>query len=376
MKDFKKSYKGFARAQNGNAVMVALTVTAIFGAGFIGYKVGQEDIFEQFMANLSQQDTTDIASQELSEVNTGKENPVLAKVDGQEIRRLEVMELVNSMPSQMRQIPLAQLYPMLLEQAIANKIVDSKAANSGLDKDKDVQKQLLNAKQQIIRAKFLENEIKSRVGEDRIRAKYNEYLKNFPKVDEVRAAHILVDDEKLARDIIKKLDNGADFATLAKEYSKDGSAQNGGDLGFFVKEDVVPEFAKAAFETKPGTYAKQPIKSDFGFHVLKIEERRQRAPEKFEKMARFIEQELHRAAFDEIMKEWESAAKIERFDINGNPLPNANANDQDQATASLGEKEARNAEPAAGEVIVEEDSKSSEDKAPKDNSSKVDKKAE
>ncbi len=368
MKDFKKSYKGFAKAQNGNAMMVALTVTAIFGAGFIGYKVGQEDIFKQFMASISEseKESTEVATQK-PEVNTGKENPVLAKVNGEEIRRLEVMEFVNSMPAQMRQIPLAQLYPMALEQSIANKIVDAKASKSGLENDKDVKEQLYDLKQQIIRAKFLENEIKSRVGEDRIKAKYEEYLKNFPETEEVKAAHILVDNEKLAKDIIKKLDKGADFAALAKEFSKDGSAQNGGELGYFTKNEVVPEFAKAAFETKPGTYAKKPIKSDFGFHVLKVEEKRMRPPETFEKIAQLLEQELHRAAFEEIMNEWKSAAKIERFDINGKPIPDA----KDQETASA-EKAAGAAEPAAG---TEEEAKPAEAKASEANADKADKKA-
>jgi len=352
MKDFKKSYKGFAKAQNGNAMMVALTVTAIFGAGFIGYKVGQEDIFKQFMASLSEKESVDVATQK-PEVNTGKDNPVLAKVNGVEVRRLEIMEFVNSMPAQMRQIPLAQLYPMALEQTIANKIVDAKASKSGLENNKDVKEQLYDVKQQIIRAKFLENEIKSRVGEDRIKAKYEEYLKNFPETEEVKAAHILLDDEKLAKDIIKKLDKGADFAALAKEFSKDGSAQNGGDLGYFAKSEVVPEFATAAFETKPGTYAKKPIKSNFGFHVLKVEEKRKRPPETFEKVSQLLEQELHRAAFEEIMNEWKSAAKIERFDINGKPIPDA----KDQATASA-EKAPEAAEPAAGS-----DGKAMEDKS-------------
>ncbi len=368
MRDFKKSYKGFVSAQNGNAMMVALTVTAIFGAGFIGYKVGQEDIFKQFMASMPQQEsTTDVAVSE-PEVNTGKENPVLAKVDGQEIRRLEVMNLVNAMPPQMRQIPLMQLYPMALEQVIANKIVDAKAVNSGLENDKDVQKQVFDAKQQIIRAKFLENEIKSRVSEERIRAKYEEYLKNFPDIEEVKAAHILVDDEKLAKEIIKKLDKGADFAALAKEYSKDGSAQNGGDLGYFAKNEVVPEFAEVAFSTKVGTYAKKPVKSDFGYHIVRVDEKRKRPPEAYEKIAPMLEQELHRVAFEEIMSEWKSAAKIERFDINGNPIPDAK--DQETAAAEA-EKEAGAAEPAAG---TEQEAKSDEAKATDNGKEKSEKK--
>ena len=111
MKIFKQSCKSFAKGEQGNAMMIALTVTAILGAGFIGYKSGQEDIFNQFVSVLSQDGNAQVAVQKPEE-KTGAENPVIAKVNGESVRRDDVIALVNAMPAQMKQIPLPQLYPM------------------------------------------------------------------------------------------------------------------------------------------------------------------------------------------------------------------------------------------------------------------------
>lgn len=248
-------------------------------------------------------------------------NPVLAKVNDQEIRRQDIVKLVNAMPQQMQQIPLQQLLPMALEQTISNALVDQKAKDSGLQNDPDVKKQLAQAKEQLIRSKYIENAVEARLTEDRLRESYDGYVAGFPELDEVKAAHILVDDEKLAKDLVKKLAAGEDFAALAKEHSKDGSAENGGALGYFAENEVVPEFAKAAFETEVGSYTKSPVKSEFGFHIIKVDEKRKRPPAPFEQVEPFLKQELQRGILDEILTEWKSAATIERFDVNGNPLP-------------------------------------------------------
>ncbi len=343
MKNFKQSCKGFAKGEQGNAMMIALTVTAILGAGFIGYKSGQEDIFNQFVSVLSSEGNTQVSVQKPAE-NTGAENPVIAKVNGQDIRREDVVALVNAMPAQMRQIPLPQLYPMALEQAISNKIVDEKAANSGLENDKEVKEQLYQVKQQIVRAKFLENEITARIDDARVKEKYDEYVEIFPDIQEVKAAHILVEDEKTAKDVIAKLNKGEDFAALAKEFSQDGSAQSGGDLGYFAKQEVVPAFAEAAFGAEVGSYTKKPVKSDFGYHVIRVDEKRKRAPQPLEEVEENLKQQLQREAFNEIMEDWQSTAKIERFDVDGNPIPSA---EEQQAEAESVDEDAT--EPASGE---------------------------
>ncbi len=303
----------------------------------------------------SKDSPADIEKAEAESVEPENPNPVLAVIDGDEIKRLEVLNAINAMPAQMKQIPMEQLFPMVLEQVINNKIIDKKAAKAGLAKDKSVLEQLEKAKDQIIRVKFLENLINEKVTDERLQAKYDEYVKNFPDVEEVKAAHILVEDEKAAKAIIRKLNKGADFAELAKENSKDGSSENGGDLGYFTKTDVVPAFGEAAFATKVGEYTKMPVKSDFGYHIIKVEEKRKRPPAEFAQIKPYMEQEMHRSVLDEAINEWKAEIKIERFDINGNPLPAENE-----------ELAPEEASPAAGEeveieeIITEENSPEAE----------------
>ena len=350
MKNFTQSYKGFVAKEQGNAMMIALVVAAIFGAGFVGYKSGQEDVFEQFVATLSGDGAADVAMKK-PEADTGADNPVIATVNGDDIRRQDVVELVNLMPAQMRQIPLPQLLPMALEQAISNKIVDQKAANSGLEKDETVQEEVYNAQQRIIRTTFIENLLDAEVSEDKIKEKYDEYVETFPEVEEVKAAHILVESEKEAKEIISELAKGGSFEELAKEHSQDGSAANGGDLGYFAKNEVVPAFADAAFSAEPGSVVKTPVKSEFGYHVIRVDEKRQRPPAEFAEVQQYLQNELQRETFDRVIGEWKEAATIERFDVNGNPIPTQG----DEAAAEAGAQQAElesdagnDTEPAAG----------------------------
>lgn len=333
MKDFKKSCHAFKASQQGSGVVVVLVVIVAAAAGILGFIAGQKAPVNNNLVVSAPAPA--VVSGEVAS-GTEQPNPVIAKVNGADIKRQEIIDLVNAMPPQMRQMPLPQLFPMALEQAISNKIVDRKAAMSGLEKDKDVQKQLWQAKEQIIRAKYVENAINDRIDDARIKSKYEEYLKNFPDVEEVKAAHILVEDEKTAKAIIARLNKGEAFADLAKENSKDGSAENGGELGYFTKTEVVPEFANVAFATEAGTYAKAPVKSEFGFHVIRVDEKRKRPAAEFDKIKPFIKQELQRSVLEEVLAEWKAASNIERFDVNGKPLPTA----EQQAAAAAAEPQA------------------------------------
>lgn len=321
------------QSEKGGALGVVLVIILLIGTAFVSFIAGQKNssVVLPGVGHLAASDDVDT-----NVVNTDpKTNPVLAKIDGKEVRRQDVVKLVNSMPPQMQQVPIEQLFPMALEQTISNSIIDQKAKASGLSNDPDVKKQLAQAKEQLIRGKFLENTVKARLTEERVKKSYDGYVSGFPKLDEVKAAHILVDEEKLAKDLVKKLNKGEDFAALAKEHSKDGSSENGGDLGYFAENEVVPEFASAAFSTDVGAYTKEPVKSQFGYHIIKVEEKRKRPAAPFEQVKPYLEQELQRTIVDEVLNEWKSTASIERFDINGNPLPEQTA-------------------PAAGEASAEE----------------------
>ncbi len=314
----KKSYRELCSSERGSGGVIALILLVI--VALVGAMV-----FMSKNVNDAQNGETKTASSSSDEgenasVDNPNENPVIARVYGEEITRQDVIDLVNVMPPQMRQFPLEQLFPMALEQLINNKIVDKNAANAGLENDEFVKEQLKQAKEQIIRTKYLEDAVKAKITDERLQEEYKKYIANFPEVEEVKASHILVDDEKIAKDIIAKLNKGEDFAKLAKEYSKDGSSENGGELGYFSEKEVVPEFAKAAFETKIGEYTKKPVKSNFGYHIIKVEDKRKRPPAEFAQAKPYLEKELQRIVLDEMVKDWRENAEIERFDINGKPI--------------------------------------------------------
>ena len=335
-------YKGFCGklrgAEAGNAVVIVLVILVLAAVGALAYTSGKLKI-----PGSGVLDNVDLAAGDKAESGEDVDpNPVMAKLNGEEIRREDVIGLINTMPPQMKQIPIDTLFPMALEQLVSNKIIDEKVEGANLDNDPAVKAQLEQAKIQIVRAKFLENSVKERLTEERLQAKYDDYVKNFPDVEEVKVAHILVEDEKLAKSLIKKLNKGGDFAALAKENSKDGSAQNGGDLGYFTKTEVVPPFAEAAFSTEPGQYTKKPVKSDFGYHIIRVDEKRKRPPAEFAQARPFLEQELQRTILDEIVKEWKADVEVERFDINGSPLP-----EEQEPAAGADDSSVQDADPAA-----------------------------
>ena len=144
-------------------------------------------------------------------------------------------------------------------------------------------------------------------------------LEGFEKVEEIHARHILVPDEAKAKEIIKKLDGGAEFKDLAKESSDGPTAANGGDLGYFAKSEMVPEFAEAAFALQPGTYTKEPVKTQFGWHVIKVEEKRQRPEPQFEAVKPQLEAQIRREKLNTMLEQWQKEASIKKFDINGEP---------------------------------------------------------
>ena len=315
------------------AYEIIFIIMLVLVVGLISFSAGRQTTGNNVLLFGSSTAGGSAASKVVSANSANDDSPVVAIVDNKKITRNEIVEFLNTMPQQMQQFPSEQLVPLAIEQVINNKIVDEKAAQANLSNNIDVQTQLQNARQQIIRAKFIETEINKLMTEDRLKEGYEEYKKNFPEIEEAKAAHILVEDEQTANDIIAKLNNGGDFAALAKESSKDGTAEKGGDLGYFAKTDVVPEFAEAAFTTKPGTYTKQPVKSNFGYHIIKVEERRIRPAADFATAKPYLEQEMRRKILDEIVQKWREKADIERFDMNGQPL-----------------KAPENQEPAAGEA--------------------------
>jgi peptidyl-prolyl cis-trans isomerase C len=250
-------------------------------------------------------------------------NPVVARVDGIELNLSDVEAAQQTLPPQAQKVPLEQIYPMLLDRLVDGALITEAGRKEHLDQDPNVQARLKRYEDRLIQEAYLNRAIKQAETEDSLKSRYQKLLKEKPAQEEVHARHILVASEEEAKSVIAQLDKGADFTALAKKYSTDPSAKDGGDLGYFGHDDMVKEFADAAFALPVGQYTKTPVKTEFGWHVIKVEDRRAGKPPSFEEAQDQLRQDLARDIIQAKLQELRGAAKIEEFGLDGKPLPAA-----------------------------------------------------
>jgi peptidyl-prolyl cis-trans isomerase C len=248
---------------------------------------------------------------------------VVAKVNGDPIRLGDVAAAAQQIPQQMQgQIPPEKLFPLLIEQLVNGHAVQIQARKQGLDKDPKIARQMQNAADQVLQSAALQAAVLPQVTEDAIKAQYDKQYAGKPGDTEVHARHILVDSEAKAKDIIAQLDSGAKFEDLAKKYGdpKDASSQQGGDLGFFKKADMLPEFSDVAFKLKPNEYTKTPVHTRYGWHVIQVLETRVAQPPTYDQVHDEIKQELFRADAKAFIAQARAQVKVELFNANGTPV--------------------------------------------------------
>ncbi|HEV2303250.1 MAG TPA: peptidylprolyl isomerase [Stellaceae bacterium] len=247
-------------------------------------------------------------------------DPVIARVNGAVLHRSDFEAAERTLPPQAQKLPVATVYPILLEQLVDGELIAEAGRKEQLQKDPEVVAELKRDENRLIEHAYLARAIKAATTEASLKAQYQVFLKEHPPQEEVQARHILVKTKKEAEDIIAQLDKGADFATLAKKYSTDPGGKSGGDLGFFSKKQMVPAFADAAFALKAGTYTKTPVKSEFGWHVIKVEARRPGKEPSLAEARPQLENMIARSVINAQVKQLRSGAKIETFDLEGKPL--------------------------------------------------------
>ena len=215
----------------------------------------------------------------------------LAVVDGVTLTLGELIAIRRELPDQYQTLPDEVLFDGIVEQLIDQMLLAQAAKAAGLARHPATAMNLLNQQRAILADAFLRNEVTARVTPEAVEALYQElYLDSEPS-QEVRAGHILVETEEIASELKAQLDAGADFAALAAEHGTDGTASRGGDLGWFLHPDMVPEFANAAFAMEPGTIS-DPVKTAFGWHLIKLDERRDRQPPALEEVREDLMGEL------------------------------------------------------------------------------------
>jgi peptidyl-prolyl cis-trans isomerase C len=249
------------------------------------------------------------------------DDPVVARVNDSEIRRSDVLITIESLPAQYRQLPLEALFGTVLTQMIDRRLIAQAAEKSKLGDDAEVKRRLAGLRERVLQEIYLSNELEKALTDDKVRSRHEQLLKSQPAKEEVRARHILLASEADAKAVIDELTKGGDFAELAKSRSSGPSAATGGDLGYFAKDQMVPEFAEAAFAMKKGETSKAPVKTQFGWHVIKIEDRRQAAPPSFEERKDELRREMAQEMIVAIIDDLRKGAKIEQFSLDGGPAP-------------------------------------------------------
>ena len=252
-------------------------------------------------------------------------DPVVARVGSDEIHASELSEAAQALPEELRGMPPTSLYPILLDQLVDRQVVVIAARKQGLERDPAVQRMVARATDSALQNALLTREIAPTLTDDAIRARYERDMAGKPGESEVHARHILVADEETANKVIAELKGGADFAELAKKYSTDPGAQSGGDLGFFKKGDMLPEFSSAAFALKPGETTQTPVKTRFGWHVIQVQDVRTAAPPAYEQVRDQIRQSLIQEGVTRVLTAAKTGLPIEKFNPDGSPLAPAAA---------------------------------------------------
>jgi peptidyl-prolyl cis-trans isomerase C len=270
-------------------------------------------------------------------------DPIVAKVNGTAITRADLEALQSQLPPFAQQQPLSALYPRLVDRLVDGKLVLAKAKSEKFEQDPEVRKQIALLQDRVIEQIWVHRQIDKQLTDEVLKKAYDESIKSFKAEDQVRARHILVPTKEEADKLLARLKKGEDFAALAKEASKDGSASSGGDLGFFGKGQMVKPFEEAAFGLKMGEVSKAPVQSQFGWHLIKVEERKPSTPPSFEESKAELKESRSRELADKIVADLRKDAKIERFDLDGKPLSDAKT-DAKPAESSKAEPAAKPAE--------------------------------
>src|SRR3979490_1741920 len=240
-------------------------------------------------------------------------NPVLAKVNGAEIRQSDVALAEEELGPTLAQMDPATKKENVLAFLIDMKIVAKAAEDKKIENNEDFKRRLAFTRNRLLMDSLLATEGKAATTDDAMKKVYEDASKQITGEQEVHARHVLVETEDEAKAVAEELKKGADFAELAKKKSKDPGASDGGDLGFFTKDQMVPEFSTVAFALDPGKIS-DPVKSQFGWHVIKVEEKRARKAPEFEQVKAQIETYVTRKAQADYVAKLRETAKVERMD--------------------------------------------------------------
>lgn len=243
-----------------------------------------------------------------------QQDKVVARVDGMTITERDLTNATEDLQDRLAQLPDERKRDELVSFLVDLKLGAKAAANAKIAETPEFASRLAYMRDKLLLDEYISREAKKAVTPEAAKKLYDDTVKTMAPEEEVHARHILVEDEAKAKDAAERIKKGEDFAKVAGELSKDpGSGKEGGDLGWFTKERMVPEFAEAAFKLEKGQVS-APVKSQFGWHVIKLEDKRTKPLPKFEEVKPQIDQYLERKAQQDIVVALREKAKVERLD--------------------------------------------------------------
>ncbi len=239
---------------------------------------------------------------------------VVAKVGDKAITERDLAVAAQDLGPQFAQVPPEQRRIAVLSALIDIDVLAAKAEAEKLTEDKDVAAEVAFARAQALHSAYFAKTGVPSVTDEELKSRYDDEIAKMPPVDEVKASHILVKTKEEAEAVIKKLDAGEDFNKLAAENSSGPSGPEGGDLGYFGPGQMVPAFETAAFALEPGTYTKQPVETQFGWHVIKVDDKRKQAPPAFDEVKEQVRQVVLREKYVDLVQKARADANIEYVD--------------------------------------------------------------
>ena len=242
-----------------------------------------------------------------------KDDKTVAIVNGHEIKVSEVQMATDDIIGQLPDLPPKLRYPFVVEYLIERHLLAQYAVKEGIADTEEYKRRLALYQAKALRDAYFFQKIRPQVTEEEMKKVYDDEAAKVQQTERVRARHILVATEQEAKDILGRLAKGEKFEDLAKQYSLDGSKDYGGDLGYFTAAEMVPEFSKATFALKVGETS-QPVKTDFGWHIIRLEDRKQGAAQPYDQVKAAIRNVLLRKKVGETMDKIRAASKVELID--------------------------------------------------------------
>ena len=246
-----------------------------------------------------------------------KADPVVAEIDNFKIYKSDIERARKQLPMEAQEYPNAAVYEHLLKNLIDTHLVANAARKRGLDKRDKIVKQMRRIEDQLLYQAYLDVWIAGALTDQELKKLYQTSIKSSLVNEEIRARHILVQTREQANEVIRQLHGGADFSDLAKKISTGPSGKQGGDLGYFTRERMVPAFSKGAFATSVGKFTEDPVKTQFGWHVIQVEDKRIVKPKPFDQVKIQLQKKMTNDLVGSIISDLRKGVKIETFGPDG-----------------------------------------------------------